>query len=116
LIAGGSLEDVSGHVGALAVAIFEGTLDDGNQIAGKIGLAAVGACADLSRLVGDDFGIVLTHEDDVGAGDLAAKDARGVEAIHPGHADIHEDQVGICGASEFDGLLAVAGFTADFPA
>jgi hypothetical protein len=49
-------------------------------------------------------------------GDLAAKDARSVEAIHAGHADIHEDQVGIRGASEFDRLLAVASFTADFPA
>jgi hypothetical protein len=36
--------------------------------------------------------------------------------MHAGHADIDEDEVGIRGASEDYRLLAVASFTADFPA
>ena len=116
LIAGVALEDVRAYVGAFAVASFEGTLDDRNQIAGEIGLTAVGARADFCRLVGDDFGIVLAYEDDRNAGTLAAKNAGRVEAVHAGHADIHEDQVGFRGAGEFDRLLAVVSFTAYFPA
>src|SRR6202008_485415 len=115
LIVMAALEGAGSHVSALTVALFEGTLNDGNEIAGEIGLAAVGACADLCCLVRDDSWIVLADEDDVGAGGLATQDPGGVETVHAGHADAHEDEVGVGSASEFDGLLAVAGLTADFP-
>jgi hypothetical protein len=97
------------------VTVFEGAFDDGDQVTGEIGLAAKGACAYLCGLAENDFGIVLAYEDDVDSGALAAKDARSVEAVHAGHGDVHEDEVGVRSTGKVDRLLAVASFAADFP-
>src|SRR5215472_5359346 len=115
LIVGAAVETLGRHVATVIVAIFEGAFDDGEEITGEVGLAAVGASADFGGLVGDDFGIVLADEDDVELGNLAAEDAGGIEAVHTRHANVHQDDVGMCGASLVDGLLAVGGFAADLP-
>jgi hypothetical protein len=87
--------------------------DDGEKVADKIRFAAVGASANFDGLVGDDGWIVLTHKDDIDLGNLAAEDTGGIEAVHAGHADVHQDDVGLMGTGELDGLLAVGSLAAD---
>ena len=71
--------------------------------------------SDFGGLAGHDAGIVLADQDDVDFGDLSAEDAGGIEAVHAGHADVHEDDVGTGGVGLIDGLLAIGGFAADLP-
>jgi len=100
----------------VVVAVLEGAFDDGEEVAAEIGFAAVGAGSDFGGLAGDDAGIVLADQDDLHLGDLATENAGCVEAVHAGHADVHEDDVGMGGMGLIDGLLAIGGFAADFPA
>ena len=50
--------------------------------------------------------------DDVGSGELAG----GLDAVHPGHADVEQAHVGPLLASEHDGFPAVGGPTDDLDA
>jgi hypothetical protein len=73
----------------------------------------VAGCAVLQGL-GDVFGVVEGGEDeDFGVGKSRDDRFGGRNAVHDGHSDVHEDDIGFEGCEEVDRLFAVFGFTDD---
>jgi hypothetical protein len=59
--------------------------------------------------------VVLGDNHDLACGKLTPQDSRGLEPIHAGHIDVHEDYVGTKQPGLFKGFDSVASFTADVP-
>ena len=115
LIAGTAFKTFGGHISFVTMAVFESAFEDRDEVAAEIGLAAVGAGTHRIGLLGNNPGIVLADEDDIDLRAFAKKDAGGVEAVHAGHADVHQDDIGTGSAGLLKGLLSVGGFAADLP-
>lgn len=64
----------------------------------------------------DEFAVAVGGDEDGGDGELFLEDAGGFEAVHLGHADVEQGDVGVVLAGELDGSDAVAGRPDDFQA
>lgn len=98
-------------------------LDDGGRIeegfdAGEEGGQAVGLGDNGSDAEGGREGFtedVIKHgvKDDRGCGHSGVEQGGGLDAVHGGHGEIENDEVGAEGASLVEGFGAVDGFAAD---
>ena len=79
----------------------------------EVGFGNEGVGLDVRCLRADDRWIVLADDDDFCLGQLPPNDARGLQAVHARHADVHEDDVGAELSIFFDGGHAAGGLTAN---
>src|SRR4051794_2961842 len=59
--------------------------------------------------------MVLSDDHDLAGGQLAAEDTSRLEAVHAGHVDVHEDNIGTKHPRLLKRLDAVAGLAAHMP-
>jgi len=83
----------------------------GNQFGPQRSLRDIGDRA--RRLCKRGGDVVLAENDDLNLGMKIANFANGLEAIHAGHAEIHNDDIRMEILRLEDGLVAVSSFTAD---
>jgi len=70
--------------------------------------------SDRAGSVGQRSGnVILAKNDDLSFRMEAADLANGLEAVHQGHAQVHDDDVGTESLRLKNGFAAIAGFTAD---
>jgi hypothetical protein len=85
------------------------------EVAADAGFGDVGADAGLCGVAGQVERFEVGDDQDFGFGGVAANDFGGGEAVHRGHGDVEEDDVGLQLGGFFYGVIAVFGFAADGP-
>jgi hypothetical protein len=72
-------------------------------------------CANSGRLSGDETRIILADDDDISFRDVMPDNARGLDAVHAWHRDIHENHIRPKRTSHLDSLQTIDGLAADCP-
>ena len=85
------------------------------QVGGYAGFGDVAADAGLCGVAGEVERFEVGDDEDFGLGCVAADKFGGGEAVHGGHGDVEEDDVGLKLGGFLHGVAAVFGFPADGP-
>ena len=102
------LDHARGHLGGQERPSFGGPADGGQD------LVAVGVLQDVARGPGDEHAaddlliLVARERDDPEVGEVRLEQARGLDAVHRWHPDVHQDHVGRERTHEPEGLRARA--------
>ena len=87
-------------------------LDRGDQVALLERLHQEGQRSGVAGLL-DHLALAERREDQDAAQLLAGDDAGRLEAVHPGHLDVEDRQIGLRAADQLDGLVAATGLADD---
>jgi hypothetical protein len=102
------LDHARGHLGGQERPSLGGPGDGGQD------LVAVGVLQDVARGPGDEHAaddllvLVARERDDPEVGEVRLEQTRGLDAVHRGHPDVHQDHVGRERTHEREGLRARA--------
>ena len=96
--------------------VLAGSIDSGEEDAVGFVFEDVAASAGLDDLLNEVVGFVHGEDEDFGIGGSGTNAASGFDAVEERHADVEDGDVGLEFGGFFDGVAAVGGFGADFPA
>ena len=96
--------------------VLAGSIDSGEEDAVGFVFEDVAASASLDDLLNEVVGFVHGEDENFGIGGGGTNAASGFDAVEERHADVEDGDVGLEFGGFFDGVAAVGGFGADFPA
>jgi hypothetical protein len=91
------------------------SFDCRHELLGDLSLGHKRLGTDGNSLMSGDRGIILGKNHDLAIRELLEDVSRCLEAIHPGHRNVHEDNVGLKQSHLLSRLDSVRGFTTDTP-